>query len=239
MQALIDEIYASRRVLDADGNAINPFPASIRRGLGQAFQDLVSSRHLTRTLEVGLAYGMSALFIAQAHADRGEGSHVAIDPGQERYKNIGKLNLERAGLDELVEVIEAPSYSALPALLADGRRFDFAFIDGNHLFDFTLLDFFYIDLMLDVGGVVVFDDIGMKSARSAANYAIRNRAYRRLKLKTTAGVPLHVQAARVARKVGKDPLSWRDLPLKFTAEGVCVLEKTADDDRDYTFHRSF
>ncbi len=239
MPELIDKIYKERQVHDADGKAINPFPASIRRGLGEAFAELIAERNLTSSIEIGLAYGMSALFIAGAHKQRGNGSHVAVDPGQDNYHNIGKLNLERAGLDSITEVLEVPSYEALPALLSEGRRFDFAFIDGMHLFDFTLVDFFYIDLMLDVGGVVVFDDIGMKACRSAAMYAMKNRSYERVPVKTTAGVPIHVKAARVVRKLISDPFSLRDLPLKLTAEGVVVLEKTADDNRAYDHHKLF
>jgi len=239
MPELIDKIYDERQVHDADGNAINPFPASIRRGLGEAFAQLITDRDLTNSIEIGLAYGMSALFIAGAHKTRGIGTHVAVDPGQDSYHNIGKLNLQRAGLDDITEVVEAPSYAALPAMLADGRRFDFAFIDGMHLFDFTLVDFFYIDLMLDVGGIVVFDDIGMKACRSAAMYAMRNRSYERVPIATTAGVPPHVKAGRIARKVVSDPFSLRDLSLKLTAEGVVVLEKTADDTRPYDHHELF
>lgn len=239
MNPLLDEIYRTRRVLDAEGNPVNPFPSSIRRGLGNAFYHLLIERDLRNTLEIGLAYGLSALFIGQAHRDRGEGSHIAIDPGQERYRSIGKLNLERAGLGDVVRVIEAPSYEALPELLGDGHRFDFAFIDGNHLFDYALVDFFYVDLMLEVGGIVVFDDLWMRGVRGAVTYALRNRTYRRVKLKTTEGLPLGVAVHRVARKVVQDPLNWRDLRLKWTAEGVCLLEKTADDDRAWTFYRRF
>jgi len=43
---------------------------------------------------------------------------------------------------------------------AQGERIDFAFIDGAHTFDHVLVDFFYIDRMLNVGGIVAFDDVG-------------------------------------------------------------------------------
>ena len=43
---------------------------------------------------------------------------------------------------------------------AQGERIDFAFIDGAHTFDHALVDFFYIDRMLNVGGIVAFDDLG-------------------------------------------------------------------------------
>jgi hypothetical protein len=58
----------------------------------------------------------------------------------------------------MIELHEAPSFQVLPKLQADGLRIDFAFIDGCHTFDYAMVDFFYIDKMLRVGGVVVFDD---------------------------------------------------------------------------------
>lgn len=239
MNPVLHEIYRTGRTLDAAGNPVDPFPVSIRQGLGEALYQLVSERRLLSTLEIGMAYGLSALFIGQAHKDRGEGSHVAVDPGQENYQSIGKLNVERADLGRFVRLIEARSFEALPALLREKQSFDFAFIDGMHLFDFALVDFFYIDLMLRVGGIVVFDDIWVTSVRSAVSYALRNRAYRRIKLKTTQGLPVTVGLFRVLRKLAQNPFNWRELPLKLTTEGVCVLEKVADDARDWTFHRGF
>ena len=43
-------------------------------------------------------------------------------------------------------------------ILEQGKIFDFAFIDGWHTFDHTLVDFFFINKMLKPGGVVAFDD---------------------------------------------------------------------------------
>jgi hypothetical protein len=51
------------------------------------------------------------------------------------------------------------------------------FIDGWHTFDHVLLDFFYIDLMLEVGGIVVFDDVGYPSIRRACEFILANRTY--------------------------------------------------------------
>ena len=72
-----------------------------------------------------------------------------------QWASIGVRNVERAGFTERHTLVESFDYIALPKLLQEGARFDFAFIDGMHLFDYTLLDFFFVDVMLDVGGWVV------------------------------------------------------------------------------------
>jgi predicted O-methyltransferase YrrM len=88
-----------------------------------------------RTIEVGLALGMSALFLCHAVL-AGGGRHVAIDPFQlESWNGAGLRTLREAGVDELVEVIEEESQLALPRLVGEGRAFDLAFVDGDHRFE--------------------------------------------------------------------------------------------------------
>src|SRR4051794_23462416 len=176
--ALLDRIYASGKVESADGEAIDAFPAGLPRAHADEIARLVRQLGLTSTLETGMAYGLSTLAICAVHEQRGEGSHVAIDPHQSRdWHGIGVLNLERAGLTARARVIEARSDEALPRLRDEGLRIDFALIDGLHLFDATLVDFFHADRMLDVGGVVVFHDTWMPAVAQAVAYVRANRAY--------------------------------------------------------------
>ena len=39
-------------------------------------------------------------------------------------------------------------------------------------------DFFYADLMLEVGGIIVLDDAHMPGVHAVFDYAVTNRAYR-------------------------------------------------------------
>jgi hypothetical protein len=51
--------------------------------------------------------------------------------------------LEEAGAADLVEFHEEESQVLLPGLVAEGRRFDLAFVDGSHRFERVLLDLLY------------------------------------------------------------------------------------------------
>src|SRR3954469_6156181 len=176
--ALLDRIYASGKVESANGETIDAFPEGLPRAHAESIARLVRDLGLTSTLETGMAYGLSTLAICGVHEARGEGAHVAIDPYQSRdWRGIGVLNLERAGLSARARVIEARSDEALPHLRDEGLRVDFALIDGLHLFDATLVDFFHADRMLDVGGVVVFHDTWMPAVAQAVAYVRANRAY--------------------------------------------------------------
>jgi hypothetical protein len=67
------------------------------------------------------------------------------------------INLEK--LNKRHKLIEKPSYEGLPEVLKKNKNtFDFIFIDGWHTFDYTLVDFFYSNLLLKVGGTIIIDD---------------------------------------------------------------------------------
>jgi SAM-dependent methyltransferase/predicted O-methyltransferase YrrM len=210
--ALIDRIYASGKVEAADGSLLDAFPASLPRRHASEIERLVRDMHLTRTLETGMAYGLSTLAICGVHEARGDGSHVAIDPHQSTdWRGIGVLNLERAGLAGRARVIEARSDEALPQLRGEGLRIDFALIDGLHLFDATLVDFYLIDRLMDVGGVVVFHDTWMPAVAQAVAYVRTNRAYDPVEPGDEAMVAL--------RKVADDARPW-DFHREFAPAGA-------------------
>jgi SAM-dependent methyltransferase/predicted O-methyltransferase YrrM len=198
---LIERIYETGKVEAADGTLVDAFPAALPRFHAREIERLVRDLGLTRTLETGMAYGISTLAICSVHAERGAGSHVAIDPYQSSdWGAIGLLNLRRAGLEERARVIEARSDEALPRLRDAGERFDFALIDGLHLFDATLVDFFHVDRMLDAGGVVVFHDTWMPAVAQAVAFVRANRAYEPIEAGDDSMVAL--------RKAGEDDRAW-------------------------------
>jgi predicted O-methyltransferase YrrM len=187
--------YVERDGEPAQGRA----SSSIAFETGVLLYDFVRRERPARTLEIGMAFGMSTLFICQALRDNGAGCHTAIDPSQaQRYRSGGLQNVERAGLGDLLRFHQARSDEVLPRLVAEGETFDFAFIDGNHRFDFALVDFFYVDRMLPVGGHVAFDDLWLPGIRKVLSFALRNRA---LKL-----VPGNVA---FLRKLSDEIRDWR------------------------------
>ncbi len=54
----------------------------------------------------------------------------------------------------MVSIYRRLSEICLPQLLQQELRFDFAYVDGWHTFDHVMMEFFYINRMLDEGGVV-------------------------------------------------------------------------------------
>jgi predicted O-methyltransferase YrrM len=237
---LLRSIYETGQVRDGAGEPVYAFPAAVSQETGMALFETVLESGAERTLEIGMGYGVSTLFIGQAHRDRGRGRHTAVDPNQRtEYRSIGLLNLERAQLTDLVTPVEEPSHVALPRLEAEGERFDLVFIDGLHLFDVALVDFFYADRLLPVGGYLVVDDLWMPAIRRVLAYVRRNRDYEFSLPRAATSVPLARRARRVARRVAQQPFARDWSGAKWRGVNACLLRKRADDHRGWAFHRSF
>jgi predicted O-methyltransferase YrrM len=174
LETFIDDAYRRESVLDDRGHDAALAPHSIGRAQGEALRDLAVAEGAQRTVEVGLGLGMSALFMCQAVLRHG-GRHVAIDPFQrESWNGAGLRTLREAGVDSMVEVIEEESQLALPRLVAEGRQFDFAFVDGDHRFEGVFLDLYFMTRLVKSSGVVVVDDMWMPAVRTAVSYVERN-----------------------------------------------------------------
>jgi len=239
MNALLERIYSTGQVEDADGNFVSHSTSSITFETGMLLYDLIRRERHARTLEIGMAYGLATLFMCQAHHDNGTGHHTVIDPYEITiWRSIGLLNVTRAGLDSLLRFYEAPSCAILPQLWAEGEHFDFAFIDGAHLFDYVMLDFFYVDKVLKVGGHMAFDDLWMPAVRKAVAFVLKNRAYVLVPPSAHRTTPLWRRVARAGRRIIQDALG-SGLALKLVAENVGVVQKVAEDQRPWDFHRSF
>jgi predicted O-methyltransferase YrrM len=171
--------------------------SSIRPEQAEYLRGFVGAQGCRRTMEVGLAFGCSAAHIIDATRRL----HVAIDPFQPAYGNLGLANIDRLGWAALLELRAELSRVALPRLAAEGRAFDFVFIDGGHKFDEVLLDWALSDPLLERGGHVMFDDLWMRSVQHVVAFVERNCAHYRREQAGHRNVALF-------RKVADDRRDW-------------------------------
>jgi predicted O-methyltransferase YrrM len=238
MNETIEKIFASGCVEDSEGNVYKS-SSSVTLEAGHLLYDLVRALKPARTLETGMAYGISTLFICQAHRDNGGGSHTAVDPFQkERFKGVGLANIERANLKDVLRFYQAPSEEVLPQLYAQHEEFDFAFIDGNHRFDYVLVDFFYIDKVLKMGGHVCFDDLWIPAVRKVVSFVLKNKPYKLVGSPLRRNTPVLTRLLRLGRRIAQNPMG-RDWALKFVPQNVVVLQKVDLDRREWPRQRPF
>ena len=154
----------------------NVAPIAIGPAEGAALRDWVRREGALRTLETGLGYAVSTLFICEGLLANGSvDRHVAMDPHLLRgHAGEGLEALERAGVGGLVEFYGEGSEVVLPGLLAEGRRFDLAFVDGNHRFEGVFLDLVYCGRLLEPGAVVFVDDLQLPAVRRAVSFCVSN-----------------------------------------------------------------
>lgn len=161
----------------ADGSTYPIFPIAIPEAEGEALLHQVQVERARRTIEIGLGFGVSALFICEGLLASGDpdARHVALDPNQTtRFSEIGLRHLREAHVDRLVEFHEVPSEIGLPRFLSEGRSFDLAFIDGNHRFDWVFVDGVFLGHLVRPGGVIMLDDYQLRSTQKAVRFFTRN-----------------------------------------------------------------
>jgi predicted O-methyltransferase YrrM len=172
-----DVVRTGAAAARTDGAVHDIFPVAVPAAEGEALRTTVIAESAADTIEVGLGYGISALFICEGLLVNGhpDAHHLVIDPHQSwRFGEIGLDLLDRAGVGDLVEHRSLPSEIVLPALLGEDRRFDLAFIDGNHRFDGVFVDLVFLGRLLRPGSVAFLDDYQLPAVRRAISFFVAN-----------------------------------------------------------------
>jgi predicted O-methyltransferase YrrM len=240
-------VFADRLAYGASGERV-PLHSQVGLDEAEVLYDLVRQRRPADTFEVGLGQGISTLAILHALRDNGSGHHHVADPFQDRFADVGLAMVRRAGLSHLMTFHRAFVEAVAPSL----PRLQFVFIDSSHLFDLTLTDFVLADKRLDVGGLMAWHDLWMPSLQKLSRYVLNNRAYRRHPAAGRGAAPAgglrFSQRVRIAvggmlrRLPGNERIFREELLHPWPTlcrTNLLVLEKQADDERDWRFHRAF
>jgi predicted O-methyltransferase YrrM len=175
---VIDRLLHDRvAVARSDGSTHSLFPVAINAAEGEALRDWVIREHATLTIEIGLGYGIAALFTCEGLLANGDPAarHIVLDPNQAtRFGNCGLQFLDDAGVAGLVEHHAEESAIALPRFLAEGRSFNLAFVDGNHRFDGVFVDLIYLGRLVRAGGIIFVDDYQLRSVARAVSFCTTN-----------------------------------------------------------------
>ena len=158
--ALLDIDFGSLPVQDRDMIEATIGSPSVDTGSLAFLYSLVEKIKPKPMLEVGLATGSSASCHALAASGSLERFHI-IDPMQTiPFQNTGLKNVKKCLGDNLsmLRFHEESSHFVMPRMAKAQMSFDYIFIDGDHRHDATMVDVFFADHLLEIGGLLVIDD---------------------------------------------------------------------------------
>ncbi|QTM98725.1 O-methyltransferase [Sediminibacillus dalangtanensis] len=118
---ILEEVTASIR--DNNMPAISVSPSS-----GKLLTMLVSFTGAENVLEIGALGGYSGICLARGF---GSGGNLTSLELEEKYAEVARNNLAKAGFGNQVTYIMGPALEGLEQLSVDQRQFDFFFIDAD------------------------------------------------------------------------------------------------------------
>ena len=248
VSSIIEQIYRSKVVHDQYGNQYD-LSSEVDSVEGDYLYRLITSdESIRRTLEIGCAYGLSSLHICEALRNRRSASHMIIDPKQMSvWHGVGISYLEQAGID-FFRLIQEPSELALPDLLRTQEgEFDLVFIDGWHTFDQTMLDLFYANRLVRIGGYVVIDDCNWESVSAAVSYFSNYPAFEQVRNPLMAAQTWRQRVARDITSIFRPRLARAVLPAgiysriyrRMSFPSMAAFRKVSEDDRSWTWFTEF
>lgn len=248
---ILAEILKTKKTVDLDGN-VRVVDDMISLEEASVLFNVFKKANTKKSIEVGLAHGTSALVFCQAHADLGNSPgkaeeilHYAIDPNQfSVYRGAAIEAIKRAGYGDFFKLLEGPSHLEFPDLLKTNIKVQCAFIDGWHTFDYTLIDFFLVDKILQPGGYVAFHDGYGRAKQKVVNFILTHRKY---EIDKELMNFKDVSFLRVLKffiwRIYKDPMllfSWFHWKYQTKrTSGLIILKKVADFEPTHTYFKNF
>jgi predicted O-methyltransferase YrrM len=134
-------------------------------------RDLIHQNKFKNLCELGHFHGKSSIYIGSILEEQGFGQLTTFDIlSTKRSPNINNL-INEFSLENYVKPIvsvEGYAWDLANLVKADSEKFDFCYIDGGHTFESTLIAFVLIDILMQPGGIIVFDDLNWTVANSVA-----------------------------------------------------------------------
>lgn len=244
MHHLLEKIFETGTFTNSKGETVT-IHSETSKDQCSFLQSIIRDKRFENSIEIGFAYGISTLAITEEIV-RNNGRHLVMDKFQLRsWKGNGLDLIKLAGYTDNVAFYEEFCYIVLPDLLRQGRTFDFAYIDSTKQFDWLLTDFFFLDKMLDIGGIIVFDDVNFPGIRKLLRYIIQFPSYN---LYDTFPKNSKLPYKRIADQVSVhsprsggvmiEGLQKTDYELGINSSCVAI-EKISADDRNWDWHKDF
>lgn len=244
MHDLLNKIFETKTFVSSKNETIKIHSETSKEQCN-FLQKIISDNKFSNSIEIGFAYGTSTLAITEEVVKNG-GNHFVIDKFQSSvWGDIGLDLLSQAGYSQNINFYEEFCYIVLPRLLAEGNKFDFAYIDSTKQMDWLLVDFFYLDKLLNINGIIVFDDVQYPGIRKLIRYISQFPNYKIYKTYPGNNQPSQKQKLlSLLKYLPKQHLYLKENIIKTDYDrGIntsCIaLQKIEDDKRNWDWHVEF
>lgn len=239
------KIYEAGLILGKDGKE-HKVDSMISLAEAKVLVRIIKDLDAKVTIETGLAFGASALAICFAkNRLNHDNIHYGVDPNQNtHYAGTALHLLETENLSKQFKLLEGPSHIMLPDLLNAGIKIDFAFVDGWHTFDYTLVDFFLLDKLLKPGGLIAFHDMYSLSKQKVLRFILTHRKYKVEKKYRVSGNETFITTIKFfIWRILKYPsliYSWFHWNYQLrNSSGLIVMRKIEDFEPNFEFYKGF
>lgn len=245
MNNLLNDIFENGCFLTTEGEKVK-FHSETPKGQCEYIQKLILDHKLRKSIEIGMAHGLSTLAICESINFNEGKRHVAIDPFEiTDWGGFGIKLIENSNYFNMLDFKERHCYEALSELIVNDERFDFAYIDSVKQFDWIIADFFLIDKLLEVDGIIVLDDVSWPGIRKVTRFISRLPHY-----KVVDQFPENKPSKRkqllkkIFNYLPKNQLIIRndlidtDFDLSINCRSV-AFQKIGNDDRNWDWHEEF
>ncbi len=122
------------------------------------------------TLETGS--GLSTICFAILGAE-----HTCVTPARQEFDRIRAYCRANDISTDRVSFVAQMSQTYLPRMDLGGRKLDFALLDGSHAFPTPIIDYYYVNENLRVGGFLAVDDVYIPSVGILHKFLREEPAY--------------------------------------------------------------
>lgn len=244
MNKLLESAFANRVLVTSNGKNIE-LHSETNKDQCEFLQKIIRENNLSKSLEIGFAYGISSLAIVEEIA-KNNGKHILIDKFEiSSWEGVGLDLIKQAGYFDNIEFYEDFCYIVLPKLLESGQKFDFAYIDSTKQFDWILVDFFFIDKLLKKNGIIVFDDVTFPGIRKLLRYISQFPDYKvydtypkNQKISSKRKLLSLLKVLPKSKWYLKENILLNDQELGINSHCVAI-QKINDDSRNWDWHKDF
>jgi len=244
LPAKLTEAFERNKIPNNKGELIE-FHSGINELEAHMLVKAINDLKPMNTLEIGLAMGASAICFADAASKINPGSmHYAIDPNQfTDYGGAGVQIIKDSGLSNNFKLIEGKTHEVFHYFLDNKIKVDMAFIDGWNTFDYTFIDFFFIDKILNDGGILAFHDMNGLSKQKVLNFILTHRDYEVLTQYKIHDKNFAKTMKFFLWRIRKSPrLFFSKFHWTFQTKspyGILFLRKKSSFEPDFTFYKHF